>query len=1444
MPKFINLQRRFRNLTDAELEDTEHLVSFGEYGVDLNIGWPELLRHARVILLAEAGAGKTMEMEEQAKRLVADGRFAFFVALESLDSEPYVCLLSSADKEKFEAWKADRNQPAWFFLDSVDELKLREGTLDRALRHLSNAIDGYIDRTRVIISCRPSDWRPNTDLTTVLDSLPVPEREGDTSSQLPDQAFIGAFGRDLGFTNAVAQEDDELADGDHVRKVTMLPMSETQIKLFAENSGMNDAAAFLAEIDRQNAWTFARRPLDLDELIEAWKSTKRLGTRVQQHKAHIKSKLLDEPDRPDSYVLTDDEARLGAERLALALTLTRTRTIRSPERTSDIHRSDAILDPSTILKNWTDKKRRALLRRALFDPATYGRVRFHHRSIQEYLAARRLRALREKGMSAPALLRLLFTERYGVEVVRPSMRAIAASLALWDDAVCQGLTKREPETLLSLGDPETLSITARSNLVRAFVAAYGKGGCRGLDIPIDQIRRLADPDLAPVIRECWDNGPVNDEVHELLLEMIRLGPVNDCADLANTVARDLTRPLNHRISAIRALIACDKEGTVRELADKMLIGPASWTDEIVHFLAAELFPRFITVDGLVTLMKRSHEPRRVTENFDWGLRQIAETIEPWSETAIALRDNMADLIWRGREDTQEPYQIRGQFDYLAPALAMLCDRQLSEVSEKARADLIHACVIASRFGGSETGVYKPVGKLRTHFDKNPALRSETFWAELAFMDEITPADDDWQRYCRAHQNGLTGHLTERDRSWLELGLADESRPERRAVALHALIGVWRQRGRVDSELDAIRAIVKDDSGLCLILMEHTAPPEPDEETERMRREAPRMKNWRKWRVRLLANPADAFSAENQGATLLNIYSWLRAFKQNRNCHNVWDKNALTQEFGSDIAERAETAFRELWRTEAPILWSARPAAERNVMPYDWILGLLGVSVEATTPDWTASLSSGEARTAAAYATIELNGFAPFIADLAKSHPDEVDEVVGGEVSTELGGGGEHDHLPTLQNLTYADGNLKQLLIPRLLDELKSWPSNFADNAGPRWAVHIDRVLRVLDETNNKMSREAIAEECAKRYEADPVGVPALVWLRALFQFDAVRGTRALLKGLADSGDPDTHKRAVRTFAELFAHSNPVVFEIANRAQKAEVLKQLVRCAYAFIRREDDQVREGIYTPDTRDEAEDARSFLLSRLLDTPGPEAYRAIRALAEEDDFAHFSDRLRLLARQRAADDAEFPPYGPEDVLALENRYEVPPRDRDDLFDLMMDRLEDLAYYYAHDDFSNRRTVQNIAEEPEMQRTLAGRLKDKANGAYSVAREEEVADRKKTDIRLSTVNGDQKAVVEVKIADRRWSLTNLEQALRNQLVGQYLRDANCKAGCLLLTCHNKEKYWIHPDTRKRLKFSEIVTFLNEKATALEEEKLHDVRVAVFGLDLTDPPLAPAHHGS
>ena len=674
-----------------------------------------------------------------------------------------------------------------------------------------------------------------------------------------------------------------------------------------------------------------------------------------------------------------------------------------------------------------------------------------------------------------------------------------------------------------------------------------------------------------------------------------------------------------------------------------------------------------------------------------------------------------------------------------------------------------------------------------------------------------------------------------------------------------MIGIWQQHGRRNEDLDTIRSGLKGDATLERILDRWTAPPERDENRERVQRDRRRLRTqvareelegWKKWRDGLIADPDDALSAKKVETTLFNLYRWLRAPNKHLNHYDVWDKNSknrLAEAFGADIAVRAEKAFSAFWRATRPVLWSERPADERNRTPWNWILGLAGVSAEARTSGWATELSPEEAVKAATYATVELNGFPRFVTDLATSHPAEVGTIIGGEAKAQLAMGDDHDYLPILQDLERADSAVKRLCVPALLGALKRWPLVVNDDASGRWSRHVHQVLRLLDAAGDGTEREAIAGKCVARFKAAPAGPMALTWLRGLFRFDAAQGAETLIDAFdQDSGPAGSgiRARAIETFAALFGGVRAVRFDIPDPERRARLLGRLVRYAYAFVRPADDQVHEGVYSPNVRDRAEQARQALLYWLLDTPGPETWRLVMELADDDEFEKSRDYLRLRARQRAAADAEFAPYAPEDVHALEMRHEIPPQDRDGLFALLQDRLDDLAHDLRHGDFSDIRTVRSITEESEMQRTIALRLHGRANGAYKVTREEEVADGNRTDIRLVAVGSDQKVAVEVKIAEKGWTLRTLERALRDQLAGRYLRDSNCTAGCLLLTYHGKKKYWIAPDTGKHLAFRDVVSFLKEKATEIEREHRRRLRVDVFGLDLSDSSSASVPAGS
>jgi len=417
--------------------------------------------------------------------------------------------------------------------------------------------------------------------------------------------------------------------------------------------------------------------------------------------------------------------------------------------------------------------------------------------------------------------------------------------------------------------------------LRAFVGKYGKGSWRGFSIGNDQLRRLAHAKLAPVIRECWGDAPINDDVRDLLLRAIWLGPVKDCADLAGSVALDAANSVYDRIIAVRALVTCGRNDDARKVADGMIAQPQYWPNKIIHGVVGDLFPRVLTVEELIALMERAPDPSG-SDSLGWVAQEIVKAVEPESDLAVTLRDGLTDLIWRGRRQTHAFYEIQSQFHHLAPALAVLCGRKLSEATNPWDAALVRSCVIASRFGGKDWDAREPVGKLRKYFNANAEARRDAFWAELAFMDEVVPTEDDWYRLYHATHDGLVSSLTELDRPWLVEALSDETRPERRAVALHALIDEWRGQGRPRSELEVIRANLRGDEGLVRILMARTARRKPSQTTKDNRRrqkrqegvwarqEERRLQDWKEWRNGLLDNPVDAFSPKRQGRTLENL----------------------------------------------------------------------------------------------------------------------------------------------------------------------------------------------------------------------------------------------------------------------------------------------------------------------------------------------------------------------------------------------------------------------------------------------------------------------------------------------------------------------------------------------------------------------------------------------
>lgn len=84
----VPLDRRFiewRHTETDELSDPDLLSRLG-LGDDAK-SWDDLLKRRRIVILAEAGSGKSEELKGQTLRLAADGKLAFYATVQDVGRE-------------------------------------------------------------------------------------------------------------------------------------------------------------------------------------------------------------------------------------------------------------------------------------------------------------------------------------------------------------------------------------------------------------------------------------------------------------------------------------------------------------------------------------------------------------------------------------------------------------------------------------------------------------------------------------------------------------------------------------------------------------------------------------------------------------------------------------------------------------------------------------------------------------------------------------------------------------------------------------------------------------------------------------------------------------------------------------------------------------------------------------------------------------------------------------------------------------------------------------------------------------------------------------------------------------------------------------------------------------------------------------------------------------
>src|ERR1700676_4229081 len=222
------ISRTFRDLSDKEVADVESASLLAQWGMSYGVGWDDLLKSRRILIVSEAGVGKTFECRACRDRLWACGEPAFVLELTTLADVDVRDMLDGEEQARLDTWLRAQSETATFFLDSIDELKISQKSFEQALKRLSRTIAGHLGRARIVITTRPIP----IDQPLIEKHLPIPPEK--IESAPTGEAFANVA------MSRQRQQQDASAEPTLWRNVGLMPLSREQIKGFAAGQGVND----------------------------------------------------------------------------------------------------------------------------------------------------------------------------------------------------------------------------------------------------------------------------------------------------------------------------------------------------------------------------------------------------------------------------------------------------------------------------------------------------------------------------------------------------------------------------------------------------------------------------------------------------------------------------------------------------------------------------------------------------------------------------------------------------------------------------------------------------------------------------------------------------------------------------------------------------------------------------------------------------------------------------------------------------------------------------------------------------------------------------------------------------------------------------------------------------------------------------------------------------
>lgn len=1392
LPLF-DLDRRFAELGPKDTVKEDMARVLGRHGQP----WDEIANADAVVILAEAGSGKTAEVRIQAQRLRATGKRAAVLRLEVLQRAP-VDEAADSPADKASLAQARIGEDVSIFLDALDEARLPQGRNDiplrAALANLALGLGLRQKRMKLVLTCRGSEWRGEADTRLVTEFL-------------RDARRVGRF--------APTAPETELK----VRVVRLLPLDRDRVERLADRRGI-PGQQFYETLQRARVADLARHPLETDYLIELWRAAMRAGrdpakvfvSRNQVFLQIAELGLRDSTDGERRSEIAVSRALPAAERLAAAVALT--------GRQDFSFAPDAIdcLDPVSVLDDpkspWAEPEARQLLATGLFQPEYRARIRFSHREMQDFLAARFFdRAIRQDA-GLTDVIKTLFANVFGTVSIPETSAHCLAWLAGMNAQARTLVREAAPGLLIEEGDPALLNAAERATALRAFIAGYEERAWRGFWFAEADLTRFASLDLVEPVRELLTDT-TSSEALEILCDLVTAGGLTDLAPEMLQIAEDVSKANSVRASATDALGAFGSaEQRKRALAGAISSSGTADADTAVNrnkFLAAALnaaFPNAVSVDDALTLVRQLERERR---NMTSGIEEklSAALVRCPGAEVVKLLAGLSKIVAAPRGgDLDKLLGINERYVALISAIAALVIRVLNENLARADDEALHDALELCRFGGGDytfsrhrDGLDELQAALRQRVDVKLAIfrrraqlssKGPRDRAYVAIYPLLRIEDEDARLITFADIEAFANEV----RSETAPSRA-ETAFEAAQLALSSLLdhGAWDRGERV---LNAACRAAK---------------------TEAMRKRAkpfsmrPLLRLYWRWyhRVRRAFRfrtwPTDLKRIRNRVSLFFDIVRRLPDIRAGRDRTALaWgtrfarnepgDKTieGLAKDYGRIIARCFELGYRRMWRLP--------PLPDGDMRDGHVLAGLTGLALEWT--DAQLSLSEEEATIAFKYAFRALT-LPSWVDDAAGRYPAAYRAVFRAELDKDgVESNPQNLAADSIRHAAYAGATVQALSADIVLEKLSS-----VDPAD-RHSLDVMVALASGEPGAPLAPFVALAAPRFATAIANQDFDRAWIWMHGLLLAAPDQACDTLDQTIFTLA-PEPDGPWIGLLAELAERPGGLPARDNWRAgvwQSPRALAWLLRLSYLAAPPATDLVHEDGYSPVARDRAADARRYLAQALVKLATQDAREALKALVDDPLLQSHRDALLSYLddlSRAAAKQTLIPPYA---AVALLRGASAIPATAIEFCELVERHVRGclVRLRQGEDDEGRRFRVQTATDgdrqsrEDDLRDWLSGRLRDLGGGIYDVVRDPKISGARRPDIRLARLETPSITLaIEVKIAES-WSGPKHLERIEAQLVGAYMGEARASVGIYVIAhCTEPQRTWQIDDVQQPL---------------------------------------------